>query len=68
MHKNKSASKNIAERCKGLLRLLETNLVTNTINEMNKNLDNLSNSFDKSEKYDVQQKEFIKKQFFDLAQ
>ena len=64
----KSASKNIAERCKGLLRLLETNLVTNTINEMNKNLDNLSNSFDKSEKYDVHQKEFIKKQFFDLAQ
>ena len=61
-------SKNISERCKGILRILETNLVTNAINEMMQELDNLGNSFDNSTKYDAQQKEFIKQQIFDLAQ
>ena len=62
------SSERISERCKCILRLLETNLVTNTINQIIKDLDNLSNSFDKSIKYDHQQKEFIKKQIFNIAQ
>ena len=64
----KSYSKNISERCKNILRALETKLVTKTINQIIKDLDNLGNSFDKSRKYDAQQKEFIKKQIFDIAQ
>ena len=61
------ASKNISERCKEILRLLETKLVVNAINYIFKDLDNLGNSFDKSTKYDDQQKEFIKKQMFDIS-
>ncbi len=61
-------STKIADRCKEILRLLETKLVTKTINKIIKELDNLGNSFDNSTKYDEQQKEFIKQQFFDIAQ
>jgi len=64
----KSNSENISERCKGILRLLDTNLVTKSINKIIKNLDNLGNSFDNSTNYDDQQKEFIKSQVFDIAQ
>ena len=64
----KSNSENISERCKNILRTLETKLVTNTINQIIKNLDNLGNSFNNSKKYDAQQKEFIKLQIFDIAQ
>ena len=64
----KSNSENISERCKNILRALETKLVTKTINQIIKDLDNLGNSFDKPSKYDAQQKEFIKKQIFDIAQ
>ena len=63
----KSNSENISERCKNILRLLETNLVTKTINQIIKDLDNLGNSFDNSKKYDDQQKEFIKLQIYDIA-
>ncbi len=61
-------SENISDRCKGILRLLETKLVTKIINEVIKDLDNMGNSFDNSTKYDLEQKEFIKKQIFDIAQ
>ena len=64
----KSNSENISERCKGILRLLETKLVTKTINQIMNNLDNLGNSLDNSQKYDDKQKEFIKSQIFDIAQ
>ena len=64
----KLASGNISERCKGILRVLPTKLVTKTLNKMIKNLDNLGNSFDHSTKYDKEQKEFIKEQIFDIAQ
>ena len=64
----KLSSENISERCKGILRVLETKLVTKTINQIIKDLDNIGNSFDKSTKYDDQQKEFIKQQIFDIAQ
>ena len=61
------SSEKIAERCKGILRVLETKLVTNTINKILNNLDNMGNSFDNSTKYDNQQKEFIKIQIIDIA-
>ena len=66
-HVYKSNSENISERCKGILRLLETKLVTKTINQIINNLDNLGNSFDNSKKYDDKQKDFIKSQIFDIA-
>ena len=61
-------SENISDRCKAILRLLETKLVTNTINQALRNLDTMGNGFDNSIKYDSEQKEFIKKQFLDIAQ
>ena len=61
-------SKNIADRCKCILRILETKLVTKTVNQIIKDLDNMGNSFDNSTKYDSEQKDFIKKQIFDIAQ
>ena len=61
-------SENISERCKAILRLLETKLVTKTINQILKELDTMGNSFDNSIKYDSEQKEFIKKQILDIAQ
>ena len=64
----KSNSENISERCKNILRILETKLVTNAINQIIKNLDNIGNSFDSSKKYDDQQKEFIKLQIYDVAE
>ena len=64
----KSNSENIAERCKKILRVLNTKLVTKNINKLIKDLENLGNSFDNSKKYDFEQKEFIKKQIFDIAQ
>ena len=64
----KSNSENISERCKNILRTLETKLVANAINQIIKNLDNLGNSFDNSKKYDDKQKEFIKHQILDIAQ
>ena len=64
----KSTSENISERCKNILRLLKTELVTKTINQTIKNLDDLGNSFDNSKKFDDQQKEFIKLQIYDIAQ
>ena len=64
----KLISENISERCKGILQVLETKSVTKAINEIIKDLNNLGNSFDNSTTYDLQQKEFIKKQIFDISQ
>ena len=64
----KDNSENISERCKCILRLLETKTVTKTLSQIIKDLDNLGNSFDNSKKYDDKQKEFIKSQIFDIAQ
>ena len=58
----------IADRCKAILRLLETKLVTKTINQILKDLDTMGNSFDNSIKYDSEQKEFINKQILNIAQ
>ena len=64
----KSNSENISERCKSILRVLETKSVTKNINQIMNDLDNLGNSFDNSTKYDDKQKEFIKYQIYDIAQ
>ena len=61
-------SENISERCKSILRVLETKSVTKNINQIMNDLDNLGNSFDKSKKYNDKQKEFIKQQILDIAQ
>ena len=64
----KTNSENISERCKSILRVLDTKSVTKNINQIMNDLDNLGNSFDNSKKYDDKQKEFIKYQIFDIAQ
>ena len=67
-HEYEINSENISERCKSILRHLETKLVIKTINKFIKDLDNMGNSFDNSTKYDSEQKEFIKEQILDIAQ
>ena len=67
-HAYEITSENISNRCKAILRLLDTKLVTKTINGVLSDLDNMGNSFDNSIKYDSEQKKFIKKQFLDIAQ
>ena len=67
-HEYEITSEIISDRCKAILRLLETKLVTKTINQVLIDLDNMGNSFDNSIKYDLEQKEFIKKQILDIAQ
>ena len=67
-HEYEITSENIADRCKAILRLLETKSVTKSVNQVLRDLDDMSNSFDNSVKYDSEQKEFIKKQILDIAQ
>ena len=67
-HEYEITSEIISERCKAILKLINTNSVTNTVNKILKDLDTMGNSLDNSIKYDSEQKEFIKKQIFDIAQ
>ena len=67
-HEYKMTSENISDRCKAILRLLETKSVTKCVNQVLRDLDDMGNSFDNSIKYDSEQKEFIKKQILDIAQ
>ena len=67
-HEYEMTSENISDRCKAILRLLETKSVTKSVNQVLRNLNNMGNSFDNSIKYDAEQKEFIKKQISDIAQ
>jgi len=67
-HEYEITSEIISDRCKAILRLLATNLVTKTIKKVLKDLDNMGNSFDNSIKYDSEQKGFLKKQILDIAQ
>ena len=67
-HEYEMTSENISDRCKAILRLLETKSVSKSVNQVLKDLDNIGNSFDNSVKYDSEQKEFIKKQILDIAQ
>ena len=67
-HEYQKTSENISDRCKAILRLLETKSVTKSVNQVLRDLDEMGNSFDNSIKYNSEQKEFIKKQFLDIAQ
>ena len=62
-----TTSENISDRCKAILRLLETKSVTKSVNQVLRELDDMCNSFDNSLKYDPEQKEFIKKQILAIA-
>ena len=66
-HEYEIKSENISDRCKAILRLLETKSVTKSVNQVLRDLDDMGNSFDNSVKYDSEQKEFIKKQILDIA-
>ena len=66
-HEYEITSENISDRCKAILRLLETKSVTKSVNQVLRDLDNMGNSFDNSVKYDSEQKEFIKKQILDIT-
>ena len=67
-HEYEITSEIISDRCKAILRLLETKLVTMTVNQIIKDLDSMGNSFDNSTQYDAEQKDLIKKQIFEIAQ
>ncbi len=67
-HEYEIASENISVRCKAILRMLETKSVTKSVNQALRDLDEMGNSFNNSIKYDIEQKEFIKKQILDIAQ
>jgi len=67
-HEYEITSENISERCKAILRTLESRTVTKSVNQVIRDLDTMGNSFDDSVKYDLEQKEFIKQQIFDIAQ
>ena len=67
-HEYEIISENISDRCKAILRLLETKSVTKSVNQVLRDLDHMGNSFDDSVRYDAEQKEFIKKQIIDIAQ
>ena len=66
-HEYEITSENISDRCKAILRLLDTKLVTKSVNQVLIDLDDMGNSFDNSVKYDSEQKEFIKKQILGIA-
>ena len=66
-HEYEITSENISDRCKAILRLLETKSVIKSVNQVLRDLDDMGNSFDNSVKYDSEQKEFIKKQILDIA-
>jgi len=66
-HEYEITSENISDRCKAILRLLETKSVTKSVNQVLRDLDDMGNSFDNSVKYDSEQKELIKKQILDIA-
>ena len=61
-------SNNISNRCINLLKALETNLVTEKINKMLSEIDNMGNSFDNEVKYTAEQKNFIKNKVNEIAQ
>ena len=61
-------SNNISDRCINLLKELDTNLVTKTINKMLSEIDNMGNSFDSEVKYNEEQKNFIRDKVNEIAQ
>ena len=64
---SENISKNISERCLELLKNLDTKLVTKNINEIISKLDQMGNSFDKSNKFDIEQKDFIREEILKIS-
>ena len=60
-------SNNITERCVNLLKVLDTKLVTEKINKMLSDIDNMGNSFDSKLKYSEEQKSFIRDKINQIA-
>ncbi len=60
-------SNNISNRCINLLKALETNLVTEKINKMLSEIDNMGNSFDNKIKFSAEQKNFIREKINKIA-
>ena len=60
-------SANISNRCINILKLLDTKIVSNKVNMILDNLDNLGNSINNSKNYDSQQKEFIREKISKIA-
>ena len=61
-------SNNIANRCVNLLKELDTKLVTQKMNKMLSEIDNMGNSFDNEIKYSAEQKNYIKEKVNEIAQ
>jgi len=60
-------SKNISDRCINLLKELDTNLVTEKINKMLSEINNMGNGFDNKVKYSSEQKKFIREKVNEIA-
>ena len=60
-------SNNICDRCVNLLKQLDTKLVTEKINKMLSEIDNMGNSFDKAVKYSTEEKNFIRDKVNEIA-
>ena len=61
-------SNNISDRCVNLLKVLDTKLVTQKINKMLSEIDNMGNGFDNTLKYSEEQKNFIREKVNEIAQ
>ena len=61
-------SNNISDRCINLLKSLDTKQVTEKINKMLSEIDNMGNSFDNEIKYSNEQKIFIRDRVNEIAQ
>jgi len=59
---------NISDRCINLLKVLDTKLVTQKINKMLSEIDNMGNGFDNTLKYSEEQKNFIREKANEIAQ
>ncbi len=60
-------SNDISNRCINLLKVLDTNLVTEKINKMLSEIDKMGNSFDNKVKFSEKQKEFIRYKVNEIA-
>ena len=61
-------SENISDRCKNILKVLDSRIVAENLNKIIQNLDNLGNSMDNKTNYDEEQKVFIKEQIYKLSE
>ena len=60
-------SNHISDRCINLLKVLDTKLVTEKVNKMIEEIDNMGNSFSSEVKYSEEQKDFIRDKVNEIA-